>query len=193
MSNKAAVLFRVVAIAEAFSWMGLLVGMFLKYVVELGEGVSRYWALCTAHCSSSTPVTTLAVARPLGWRFGTVLAALLAAVPPLFTWLFERWALRRGKLDGPSGCATAAPLCSCAVTTATRSPARDPLQRAASQSMKSPAALRTFVSSSVSCSVCRWVSPTRPKLMSVMALVASSRRRMPSSVISTSVVRRSVG
>ncbi|MEY7971691.1 DUF3817 domain-containing protein [Saccharomonospora xinjiangensis] len=101
MSNKAAVLFRVVAIAEAFSWTGLLVGMFLKYVVELGEGGVPVLGMVHGVLFVLYVVTTLAVARPLGWRFGTVVMALLAAIPPLFTWLFEKWALRRGKLDGP--------------------------------------------------------------------------------------------
>lgn len=101
MSNKAAVLFRVVAIAEAFSWMGLLIGMFLKYVVELGEGGVPVLGAVHGALFVIYLVTTLAVARPLGWRFGTVVVALLAAIPPFFTWLFEKWALRRGKLDGP--------------------------------------------------------------------------------------------
>ncbi|MGW9480116.1 DUF3817 domain-containing protein [Saccharomonospora azurea] len=101
MSNKAAVLFRVVAIAEALSWTGLLVGMFLKYVVELGEGGVPVLGAVHGALFVLYVVTTLAVARPLGWRFGTVVLALLAAIPPLFTWWFEKWALRRGKLDGP--------------------------------------------------------------------------------------------
>ena len=96
MSNKAAVLFRVVAIAEAFSWMGLLIGMFLKYVVELGEGGVPVLGAVHGALFVIYLVTTLAVARPLGWRFGTVVVALLAAIPPFFTWLFEKWALRRG-------------------------------------------------------------------------------------------------
>ena len=34
VSSKAALVFRVAAVAEALSWAGLLVGMFLKYVVH---------------------------------------------------------------------------------------------------------------------------------------------------------------
>lgn len=30
-----------------------------------------------------------------------LILALLSSIPPLFTWLFESWALRNGKLDGP--------------------------------------------------------------------------------------------
>lgn len=101
MSNKAAVLFRVVAVAEAFSWAGLLIGMFFKYVVELGEGGVPVLGMVHGVLFVLYVVVTLAVSRALGWRPGTLVAALLAAVPPMFTWAFERWALRRGKLDGP--------------------------------------------------------------------------------------------
>ncbi|WP_028661795.1 DUF3817 domain-containing protein [Saccharomonospora saliphila] len=101
MSNKAAVLFRVVAVAEAFSWAGLLVGMVLKYVVELGEGGVPVLGMVHGVLFVLYVGTTLLVARPLGWRATTLLAALVASVPPLCTWLFEKWALRKGKLDGP--------------------------------------------------------------------------------------------
>ncbi|MFC4004729.1 DUF3817 domain-containing protein [Prauserella oleivorans] len=101
MSNKAAVLFRVVAIAEAFSWAGLLIGMFLKYVVELGEGGVPVLGMVHGVMFVLYVVVTLVAARPLGWKAGTVITALLASIPPLFTWWFEAWALRRGKLDGP--------------------------------------------------------------------------------------------
>ncbi|WP_199433478.1 DUF3817 domain-containing protein [Qaidamihabitans albus] len=101
MSNKAAVLFRVAAIAEAFSWAGLLIGMFLKYVVELGEGGVPVLGMVHGVLFVLYVVVSLAVARPLGWRPRLLLVALLASIPPLFTWIFETWALRRGKLDGP--------------------------------------------------------------------------------------------
>ncbi|KMS85665.1 DUF3817 domain-containing protein [Prauserella rugosa] len=101
MSNKAAVLFRVVAVAEAFSWAGLLIGMFLKYVVELGEGGVPVLGAVHGAMFVLYLVVTLGVAKPLGWKFGTVVTAVLASIPPLFTWWFEAWALRRGKLDGP--------------------------------------------------------------------------------------------
>ncbi|MFF5987979.1 DUF3817 domain-containing protein [Prauserella flavalba] len=101
MSNKAAVLFRVVAVAEAFSWAGLLVGMFLKYVVELGEGGVPVLGMVHGVMFVLYLAVTLAVARPLGWSGKVLIVALLASIPPLFTWVFEKWALRRGRLDGP--------------------------------------------------------------------------------------------
>ncbi|MBK1786056.1 DUF3817 domain-containing protein [Prauserella cavernicola] len=102
MSNKAAVLFRVVAVAEAFSWAGLLIGMFLKYVVQLGEGGVPVLGMVHGVIFVLYVVVTLGVARPLGWSFKVTLVALLASIPPLFSWVFEKWALRRGRLDGPA-------------------------------------------------------------------------------------------
>ncbi|GAB3476113.1 DUF3817 domain-containing protein [Amycolatopsis cihanbeyliensis] len=101
MSGKAAVVFRVVAVAEAFSWAGLLVGMFLKYVVEFGEGGVPVLGMVHGVMFVLYVLVTLAVFRSLGWRPRTLLLALLASIPPLFTWAFEKWALRSGKLDGP--------------------------------------------------------------------------------------------
>lgn len=101
MSNKAAVLFRVIAVAEAFSWAALLIGMFLKYVVNLGEGGVPVIGMVHGVMFVLYVAVTLAVFRPLGWSWKTLVVALLASIPPLFTWWFESWALRRGKLDGP--------------------------------------------------------------------------------------------
>lgn len=101
MSGKAAVLFRVTAVAEAFSWAGLLIGMFLKYAVGAGEGGVPVLGMVHGVVFVAYLLVTLAVAKPLGWRPKTVILGLLASIPPLFTWLFEAWALRSGKLDGP--------------------------------------------------------------------------------------------
>ncbi|MGH3518230.1 MAG: DUF3817 domain-containing protein [Haloechinothrix sp.] len=101
MSGKAATLFRVVAIAEALSWAGLLVGMFFKYVVGLGEGGVPVVGMVHGIVFMVYVVVTLGVFRVLGWNVKTLGLALLSSVPPLFTWFFEMWALRSGKLDGP--------------------------------------------------------------------------------------------
>ncbi|GLY65909.1 DUF3817 domain-containing protein [Amycolatopsis taiwanensis] len=102
MSLKAAGFFRVAAVAEAFSWAALLIGMFLKYVVHTAhEGGVPVLGMVHGVIFVIYLLTTLAVFKPLGWKRKTLLLALLAAVPPLFTWWFEKWALRTGKLDGP--------------------------------------------------------------------------------------------
>jgi len=90
--------FRVIAIAEACSWAGLLVGMFFKYVVvgnDIGVTVFGpiHGALFVAYV-----VITLVVARVLRWNLGTTLLALAASIPPLATLWFERRARRSGQL-----------------------------------------------------------------------------------------------
>lgn len=97
--------FRVVAVAEACSWAGLLIGMFFKYVVvhdEIGVQVFGpiHGALFVAYV-----VVTLLVARRYGWRLSTTLLALAVSIPPLATLWFERRTRRTGLL--PAGQASA--------------------------------------------------------------------------------------
>jgi integral membrane protein len=99
--STAALVFRVVAIAEACSWAGLLIGMFFKYVVvfdDLGVKVFGpiHGALFVAYV-----VVTLVVARTFRWRMPVTLVALVASIPPLATLWFERRAQRRGMLAEP--------------------------------------------------------------------------------------------
>jgi integral membrane protein len=99
VSHKAALLFRVAAVAEAFSWLGLLIGMFFKYVVHAGQGGVPVLGMVHGVIFVAYLIATVVAAKVLSWRPWTVVFALLASVPPLFTWLFEKWALRVGKLD----------------------------------------------------------------------------------------------
>ncbi len=99
--------FRAVAIAEACSWVGLLVGMFVKYVVvgnEIGVTVFGpiHGALFVAY-----GVVALVTARVLRWGLRTTVLALAVSVPPLATLWFERWARRTGRLPQASGSASA--------------------------------------------------------------------------------------
>ncbi|MGH3657759.1 MAG: DUF3817 domain-containing protein, partial [Micromonosporaceae bacterium] len=91
--------FRIAAVAEACSWLGLLVGMFFKYVVvhdEIGVKIFGpiHGALVLAYC-----LMVLLVRGDQGWDRRTTVLALLASVPPLTTIWFERWASRRGHLS----------------------------------------------------------------------------------------------
>ena len=99
MSQKAALLFRVAAVAEAFSWLGLLTGMFLKYVIHAGQGGVPVLGMVHGVVFVVYLLATVIAAKVLGWRPWTILFALLSSIPPLFTWIFEKWALRAGKLD----------------------------------------------------------------------------------------------
>ncbi|MFE1783661.1 DUF3817 domain-containing protein [Streptomyces sp. NPDC059506] len=95
--------FSVIAAVEAFTWAGLLAGMYVKYVPETTElGVRIFGSLHGAAFVVYVAVTVLVAVRlkwPLRW---TVLCALAASVPPFATVVFEAWARRRGLLD-PSG------------------------------------------------------------------------------------------
>ncbi|MCG5213564.1 DUF3817 domain-containing protein [Streptosporangium sp. KLBMP 9127] len=88
-------LFRALAIAEACSWAGLLVGMFFKYVLvgdDLGVKIFGpvHGALFVAYA-----VAVLAAARQVGWSTGTVILGLACAVPPFTTVWFERRMISR--------------------------------------------------------------------------------------------------
>lgn len=90
--------FRVVAVAEACSWIGLLIGMFVKYVPETSEiGVKIFGPVHGAVFVAYVLVALLA-ARTFRWSPLTTLLALAASIPPLVTVWFERWATRRGAL-----------------------------------------------------------------------------------------------
>jgi len=94
-----AVVFMVVAFAEACSWVGLLVGMYGKYIGDAGEhGVEVFGRIHGIVVLVYVAVALLA-SRRLRWDGRTTVLALLASVPPLATLVFERWAARSGRLD----------------------------------------------------------------------------------------------
>ena len=96
--------FRVVAIAEAVSWVLLLAGMFVKWVLRTSElGVQLAGPVHGAVFVGYVLVSLLAW-RVLRWTPRTALLALVASVPPLCTVVFERWARRTGRLllDAPA-------------------------------------------------------------------------------------------
>jgi integral membrane protein len=93
--------FRVIAIAEAFSWLGLLIGMGFKYgPTDNPIGVEIFGPIHGAVFILYLLAALLCI-RPLHWGFGTTVLALAAAVPPFFTLFFEMWALRTGRLGVP--------------------------------------------------------------------------------------------
>ncbi|WP_253886878.1 DUF3817 domain-containing protein [Actinokineospora diospyrosa] len=91
--------FRVVALAEAVSWIGLLVGMFFKYATDLGDFGVKVFGPIHGAVFVAYLVVTAVTAKQLRWSRWTAFWALVASVPPLATLVFERWALRTGKLD----------------------------------------------------------------------------------------------
>jgi integral membrane protein len=93
--------FRIVAIAEAITWLGLLVGMAVKYVGSGSEaGVQFFGSIHGVVVLVYFGVTLLAAQR-LHWGGRTVVYALLASVPPGATLVFEAWAERTGRMRVP--------------------------------------------------------------------------------------------
>lgn len=90
--------FRLLAVAEAFSWAALLTGMYFKWIArttELGVEIAGpvHGALFVGY-----GMAALVLWRLQRWPFAVALFAGLSAVVPLATVLFERWADRRGHL-----------------------------------------------------------------------------------------------
>ena len=82
--------FRVVAIAEACSWAGLLIGMVFKYLVVGNEiGVQVFGPIHGALFVGYVVVAIVA-AHTFGWRWPTALLALACGIPPFATLWFER-------------------------------------------------------------------------------------------------------
>ncbi len=91
--------FRSVAIAEACSWTGLLIGMVFKYLVVLDDVGVKIFGPIHGVLFTLYVLITLATARTFRWRAGTTVLGLLASIPPLTTPWFERSAHRRGLID----------------------------------------------------------------------------------------------
>jgi len=101
LPSKTAVLraFKILAVAEAFSWAALLVGMFLKWVLRTTElGVELAGPVHGAFFIGYG-LTALTLWRLQRWPFRVAVFAGLSAVLPFTTIWFERWADRRGYLS----------------------------------------------------------------------------------------------
>jgi integral membrane protein len=93
--------FRACAIAEACSWVGLLIGMFFKYVVVFDDLGVKIFGPVHGVLFLAYVVAAVVAARALRWDARTLVLALLASIPPLATLWFERWAERTGRLGAP--------------------------------------------------------------------------------------------
>ena len=91
-------IFAGVALLEAFTWAGLLVGMFLKYVTETTTAVVAVFGALHGGAFIAYSVVALLTWWRLRWSPLVGIVALLAGIPPLGTLAFELWAARRGLL-----------------------------------------------------------------------------------------------
>ena len=96
--RTAATAFRVVAIAEALSWIGLLAGMYVKYVPETTELGVQVFGPIHGGVFVAYVVVALVASRVLRWSPRLTVLALICSVPPLATVWFERLATRNDRL-----------------------------------------------------------------------------------------------
>jgi integral membrane protein len=91
--------FRIIAFAEAVSWVGLLAGMYFKYLgtprTEVGVKV---FGMAHGLVFIAFVVSALLVGIAAKWSVRTWLLALLASVVPLASVIFLMWADRTGLL-----------------------------------------------------------------------------------------------
>ncbi|GAB3937254.1 DUF3817 domain-containing protein [Micromonospora vulcania] len=98
MREKVTRLFVAAAIAEACSWLALLVGMAVKYGPPGNEVGVKIFGPIHGGLFIAYVLLVLAVARLRRWSLLATVVALACAVPPFATLAYERWARRRGML-----------------------------------------------------------------------------------------------
>ncbi len=95
--------FRLIALAEAVSWVGLLTGMYFKYLgtprTEIGV---KIFGMAHGLIFIAFVLTGVLVGAAARWRPGTWLLAALSAVVPLCSVILIIWADRTGRLE-PAG------------------------------------------------------------------------------------------
>lgn len=91
-------IFRVIAVSEAITWMGLLVGMLFKYVLADDERGVQVFGPLHGLMFMAYLVAVLAVRRIFSWSPAVTLVALVCSVPPFASLLFEVWADKTGRL-----------------------------------------------------------------------------------------------
>lgn len=97
--RSAAGWFRLIAFAEAVSWVGLLMGMYFKYLgspqTEIGV---KIFGPIHGGVFVAFVVAAVVVGVALKWRPATWLLALLGSIVPLGSVIFLIWADRTGRM-----------------------------------------------------------------------------------------------
>ncbi|MCK0092294.1 DUF3817 domain-containing protein [Rhodococcus sp. HNM0563] len=90
--------FRLVAIWEAVTWLALLIAMFFKWVLGYEEAIRIPGMVHGVAGFMLFVVVTFITAWALKWDIKTTFLALVSSVPPFGTIVFERWAVKTGRL-----------------------------------------------------------------------------------------------
>ncbi|MFE3293749.1 DUF3817 domain-containing protein [Rhodococcus sp. NPDC059234] len=101
--------FRLIAVWEAITWAALLVAMFFKWVLGHEEAVKIPGMVHGVAAFIPFVIIALLTARSLKWSLTTTFWALVSSVPPFGSIVFERWAVRTGKLGELSAPGTVTP------------------------------------------------------------------------------------
>jgi integral membrane protein len=101
--------FRLIAFAEALSWIGLLVGMYFKYVgtPQTEVGVKIFGPI-HGGIFIAFVVGALLVGMARKWSVLTWVLALLGSIVPLGSVIFIMWADRTGRIGSAPAVAAAA-------------------------------------------------------------------------------------
>lgn len=84
-------LYRAVAIIEALTWAGLLVGMAFKYLINGNEVGVRIFGSLHGGAFLAYVAMTFVAARSFRWSPKLVALGLGASIPPFTTLLFDRY------------------------------------------------------------------------------------------------------
>lgn len=91
--------FRLVALLEAVSWVGLLVGMYFKYLASSPTEIGvKVFGMAHGLIFIGFVVAALLAGITFKWSFGTWLLALIASIVPLGSVIFLIWADRTDKM-----------------------------------------------------------------------------------------------
>lgn len=101
-SDRLGRIFVVSAIVEAFTWAGLLIGMFLEHIVDVTRiGITVFGPI---HGAAFIAYGALALAAAIRfkWSLKLLLVTWVSAIPPFTTIPMERWLRRHDRLSVPA-------------------------------------------------------------------------------------------
>lgn len=97
-THASARVFKIAAVLEALSWIGLLIGMFFKWVLETTERGVQIMGPVHGAMFIIYVISTLWASSTHKWTPRQTLLGLVSSVPPLMTLWFEKHAEKSGLL-----------------------------------------------------------------------------------------------
>jgi len=99
MNSRIVFAFRVIAVVEALTWLGLLIGMYFKWIAQTGDVGVKVFGPIHGGVFVAYLVVALLTSRVQRWSAWTTALGLAASIPPFCTVWFEMWAKRTGRLE----------------------------------------------------------------------------------------------